>query len=116
KLQDSYLDAPDKLSEVEHLFHLDEKAKRNLLRAPLEIRSTIATIELIMCRKRRSTVLSMWQNTDLSTDSELAKNSELAKKYQEKFYSESEWIKELERLRITTIYDLIQVPLGELSD
>ncbi|MDY7003277.1 MAG: DNA primase, partial [Cyanobacteriota bacterium] len=88
----------------------DEKAKKNLLRAPLEIRSTIATIELIMCRKRRSTVLSMWQKTDLSTD------SELAKKYQEKFYSESEWIQELERLRITTIYDSIQVPLGELNN
>ncbi|NET78632.1 MULTISPECIES: DNA primase [Okeania] len=110
KLQDSCLDAPDKLSEVEHLFHLDEKAKKNLLRAPLEIRSTIATIELIMCRKRRSTVLSMWQKTDLSTD------FELAKKYQEKFYSESEWIQELERLRSTTIYDLIQVPLGELAN
>ncbi|NEO56970.1 MAG: DNA primase [Okeania sp. SIO3B5] len=90
KLQDNCLDAPDKLSEVEHLFHLDEKAERNLLRAPLEIRSTIAAIELIMCKKRRSAVLSMWQNTDLSTD------SELAKKYQEKFYSESEWIQELE--------------------
>ncbi|NET40938.1 MAG: DNA primase [Okeania sp. SIO2B3] len=110
KLQDSCLEAPNKLSEVEHLFHLDEKTKKNLLRAPLEIRSTIATIELIMCKKRRSAVLSMWQKTDLSTD------SELAKKYQEKFYSESEWIQELERLRITTIYDLIQVPLGELNN
>ncbi|NEP87924.1 MAG: DNA primase [Okeania sp. SIO2C2] len=110
KLQDSCLDAPDKLSEVEHLFYLDEKPNRNILRAPLEIRSAIATIELIMCRKRRSTVLSMWQNTDLSTD------FELAKKYQEKFYSESEWIQELERLRSTTIYDLIQVPLGELAN
>ncbi|NEN93568.1 MAG: DNA primase, partial [Okeania sp. SIO3H1] len=110
KLQDSCLDAPDKLSEVEHLFYLDEKPNRNILRAPLEIRCAIAAIELIMCKKRRSTVLSMWQNTDLSTD------SELAKKYQEKFYSESEWIQELERLRCITIYDLIQVPLGELSD
>ena len=110
KLQDSCLDAPDKLSEVEHLFYLDEKAQRNLLITPLEIRSTIATIELILCKKRRSAVLSMWQKTDLSID------YELAKKYQEKFYSESEWIQELERLRITTIYDLIQVPLGELPN
>ena len=81
KLQDSCLDAPDKLSEVEHLFYLDEKAQRNLLITPLEIRSTIATIELIMYKKHRSAVLSMWQKTDLSTD------SELTKKYQEKFYS-----------------------------
>ena len=110
KLQDSCLDAPDKLSEVEHLFYLDEKPNRNILRAPLEIRSAIAAIELILCKKRRSAVLSMWQKTDLSTD------YELAKKYQEKFYSESEWIQELERLRITTIYDLIQVPLGELPN
>ncbi|MDJ0556559.1 MAG: DNA primase [Microcoleaceae cyanobacterium MO_207.B10] len=109
KLQDFFLEAPDKLAEVEYLFHLDEKTKKNLLRAPLEIRSTVATMELIICQKRRSAALSMWQKTDLSVD------FDLAKKYQEKFYSESEWIQELERLRYTTVYDLIQVPLGELS-
>ena len=108
KLQDSCLETTDKLTHVEHLFHLDEKTKKNLLRAPLEIRSTVATIELIMSIKRRSAILNMWQKTDLSLE------SELAKKYQEKFYSESEWIQELERLRLTTIQDLIQVPLGEL--
>ncbi|MEB3341447.1 DNA primase [Okeania sp.] len=108
KLQDSCLETPDKLVNVEHLFHLDEKTKKNLLRAPLEIRSTIATIELIMSIKRRSAILNKWQKTDLSVE------SELAKKYQEKFYSESEWIRELERLRLTTIQDLIKVPLGEL--
>ncbi|NEQ37131.1 MAG: DNA primase [Okeania sp. SIO3I5] len=108
KLQDSCLETPEKLANLEHLFHLDEKIKKNLLRAPLEIRSTVATIELIMSIKRRSAILNMWQKTDLSVE------SELAKKYQEKFYSESEWIQELERLRLTTIQDLIQVPLGEL--
>ncbi|MGK7919951.1 MAG: DNA primase, partial [Trichodesmium sp.] len=108
KLQDSCLETPDKFVHVEHLFHLDEKIKKNLLRAPLEIRSTIATIELIMSIKRRSAILNLWQKTDLSVE------SELAKKYQEKFYSESEWIQELERLRLTTIQDLIEVPLGEL--
>ncbi|WP_094678211.1 toprim domain-containing protein, partial [Hydrocoleum sp. CS-953] len=108
KLQDSCWEIPDKLVNLEHLFHLDEKTKKNLLRAPLEIRSTIATIELIMSIKRRSAILNMWQKIDLSVE------SELAKKYQEKFYSESEWIRELERLRLTTIQDLIEVPLGEL--
>lgn len=52
----------------------------------------------------------MWQETNLSAD------RELAKKYQEKFYSESQWIEELERLRMTTIQDLIQVPLGESTN
>jgi len=107
KLQDSCLETPEKLANLEHLFHLDEKTKKNILRAPLEIRSTVATIELIMSIKRRSAILNMWQKTDLSVE------SELAKKYQEKFYSESEWIQELERLRLTTIQDLIEVPLGE---
>ena len=40
----------------------------------------------------------------------------LAEKYKEKFYSESQWIQELERLRLTTIQDLIEVPLGELTN
>lgn len=109
KLQDSYLEHPIQLAEVQHLFYLDEKAKKSILRVPLGIRVAVATIELIMRQKRRSAVLNMWQKIDLSVD------SELAKKYQEKFYSESEWIQELERLRYTTIQDLIQVPLGELT-
>ncbi|MGB3509084.1 MAG: DNA primase [Microcoleaceae cyanobacterium] len=110
KLQDSYLEHPIQLAEVEHLFYLDEKAKKSILRAFLGIRVAVATIELIMRQKRRSALLSMWEKTDLSI------NSELAKKYQENFYSESEWIQELERLRYTTIQDLIQVPLGELNN
>ncbi|MGD1807897.1 DNA primase [Dapis sp. BLCC M126] len=110
KLQDSCLETSDKLANLNYLFHLDEKTKKNLLRAPLEIRCTIATIELIMSVKRRSAILNMWQKTNLSVE------SELAKKYQEKFYLESEWIQELERLRLTTIQDLIQVPLGELTN
>ena len=60
-----------------------------------------------MSKKRQSLWLNMWQETNFSAD------RELAKKYQEKFYSESQWIEELERLRMTTIQDLIQVPLGE---
>ena len=107
KLQDSCWETPDKLANLEHLFHLDEKTKKDILRAPLEIRSTVATIELIMSKKRQSIWLNMWQETNFSAE------RELAKKYQEKFYSESQWIEELERLRMTTIQDLIQVPLGE---
>ncbi|MCL2932250.1 MAG: DNA primase [Trichodesmium sp. MAG_R03] len=110
KLQDICLATPHKLANLEHLFHLDEKTKKNLLRAPLVIRSTVATIELIMSKKRQSVVLNMWQETDLSVE------PELAKKYQEKFYNESQWTQELERLRLTTIQDLIQVPLGELTN
>jgi DNA primase len=110
RLQDSCWETPDKLANLEHLFHLDEKTKKDILRAPLEIRSTVATIELIMSKKRQSLWLNMWQETNLSAD------RELAKKYQEKFYSESQWIEELERLRMTTIQDLIQVPLGESTN
>ena len=109
-LQDIYLEHPTQLAGVEHLFYLDEKAKKNLLRAPLEIRATIATMELIMCKKRKSAVLDMWQKTNVSL------NWELGKMYQEKLYTEREWIKELERLRYATIRDLIQVPLGELNN
>ncbi|MGD1701367.1 DNA primase [Dapis sp. BLCC M229] len=107
-LQDSYLEYPAQLAKVKHLFYLNEKPEKNLLRTSLEIRAAVATLELIISIKRRSAILNMWQKTNLSVE------SELAEKYQEKFYSESEWIRELERLRLTTIQDLIQVPLGEL--
>lgn len=106
KLQDSCLEEPDILTQVEYLFHLDEMAEKQILRPSLEIRSAVAYLEQIICKKRRDLALKMWKETDILVD------RELCLKYYEQLSAEDVWIKELERLRHTTFYDLVTVPLS----
>jgi DNA primase len=96
--------------ELSHLLYLDEMAQRRVLRAPLEIRAAIASMEFVICQKRRSLALQLWQETNWSQNPSLAQN------YQNQFYQEQEWIKELERLRKTNYQELTAIPLGKLAD
>ena len=106
KLQDSCLEYPHLLSQVEYLFRLEEFAERAIMRAPLKIRTAIAGMELIMRRKRKTTALDLWKTIDVSA------NPDLAKKYEAELYEQEEWIKELEKMRLTTFEDLVAVPLS----
>ncbi len=97
-------------SKLSYLFYLDEMALCRVLRAPLEIRAAIASMEFVICQKRRSLALKLWEETNLS------QNPNLAQSYHKQFYQEEEWIKELERLRKTNDQELMAVPLGKLGD
>ncbi|MGB3402549.1 MAG: DNA primase [Microcoleaceae cyanobacterium] len=108
-LQDYFSIKQEKL-ELSHLLFLDEMAQRRVLRAPLEIRAAIASIEFVICQKRRSYALQLWQETNWR------ENPDLAQSYQKQFSQEQEWINELERLRITTYKELSGIPLGKLAD
>lgn len=103
KLQDSCLEEPENLAQVEYLFHLDEMAEKQILRPSLQIRSAVAYLEQIICEKRRNLALKMWKETNYL--------EEASQKYYEQLSAEDVWIKELKRLRDTTFYDLVQVPL-----
>ena len=105
KLQDSCLEEPENLAQVEHLFHLNEMAEKQILRPSLQIRSAVPYLEQIMCKKRRDLALKMWKETDVFV------NREQSLKYYEQLSAEDVWIKELKRLRDTTFYDLVKVPL-----
>jgi DNA primase len=105
KLQDSCLEEPENLAQVEYLFHLDEMGEKQILRPSLEIRSAVAYLEQIICKKRRDLALKMWKETDILI------NREQSLKYYEQLSAEDVWIKELERLRHTTFEDLVTVPL-----
>ncbi|ERT09376.1 DNA primase [Lyngbya aestuarii BL J] len=109
KLQDHLLEFPDQQQQIDHLLYLDDTAQANLRRAPLEIRAAIASMELTLCRKRRSLALHMWQNTDRT------ENPELFKMYNEEFLAAHQRIAELEPQRYTKFHDLATVPLGELG-
>jgi DNA primase len=104
KLQDSLIEYPNQLNQISHLFHLNELSEKNVYRAPLVIRSTLACIEQIISMKRRRIALNMWEKTDA------ASNCEAALEYHQQFLAEQEWIEELERLRQVNFYDLISVP------
>lgn len=105
KLQDSCLEEPEYLSQVEYLFHLDEMAEKEILRPPLQIRSAVASLEQIICEKRRYVAIKGLKETDCSAD------KELYQKYCEQLYAEELWIKELKRLCQTPFEDLVKVPL-----
>jgi len=109
RMQDRCLDHPDHLKQVMPLFQLDEKTKRDLLRAPLVIRTALACMERVMCEKRRRHFLDLWKQTDLTIDP--AQCSYL----QQQVYRENQRIDELDRLqRQITFADLAQVPwVGE---
>lgn len=104
KLQDSFIEYPNQLNQISHLFHLNETSEKHLGRAPLVIRSAVACIEQILSIKRRRIALNMWEKIDA------ASSPEEAKEYHQQFLAEQEWIRELERLRQVNFYDLISLP------
>ena len=104
KLQDSFIEYPNQLNQISHLFHLNEFSERNVYRAPLVIRSALACIEQIISIKRRRIALNMWEKA------KTASSGEEAIEYHKQFCAEQEWLKELERLRQVNFYDLTSVP------
>ncbi|MGG6269747.1 DNA primase [Leptolyngbya sp. AN03gr2] len=105
-LRDRTHDFPREMSQVFSLFELDEKTKRDILRAPLVIRSATAGIERVMCEKRYRHFLDLWEKTDLST------TPDLGQFYQQKAYVEKQRIAELDRLRQVSFVDLVQSPIA----
>ncbi len=110
KLQDYLGETETEGLQYSHLFYLDEMAQCQVLRPSLEIRAAIAAMELVICQKRRSLALKLWQETNWYQDPNSAKN------YQKQFYLEQEWLQELERLRQAKFKELMAVPLGKIAD
>jgi len=112
QLQDHCTEFPEKAMYVYPLFQLDEKAKRDIVRAPLVIRAAIASIERVMCEKRRRHFLELWKQTDCTTAPDLCQY------YQQQIYAENQRIAELDQQqRQTTLNDLAEIPwVGEYYD
>lgn len=83
------------------LFQLDEKTKRDILRADLTIRASTACMERVMCEKRCRHFQDLWEK---------AEDLEDLKRYQQSIYDEKRRIAELDRLRQVTFEDLTQAP------
>jgi DNA primase len=112
RLQDCCAELPEKYTAVQPLFQLDEKTQRDLLRAPLVVRTAIASVERVMCEKRRRHFLDLWKQTDYGVAPDLAQY------YQQQIYAETQRIEELDQQqRQVTFEDLAQIPwIGEFQD
>jgi DNA primase len=109
QLRDRLTEFPDRLAQVNPLFHLDEKTQRDIVRAPLVVRAATACMERVMCEKRCRHFLSLWEKTDCAVAGELSQY------YQQQIYAEKQRIEELDQQeRQITFADLAQVPwVGE---
>lgn len=101
KIQDFDSENSSEISQISHLFNLDEKTKNDIHRAPLAIRAATACIELVMCEKRYLHYLELWRQTDFTL------NPELAHYYHQQIYAEKRRMNELEELRRVKFSELI---------
>ncbi len=104
QLQDRCTDYPGEMMRLYPLFQLDEKTKRDILRAALTIRASAAAMERVMCEKRCRHFQQLWEQTECS------QTVELSGYYQQKIYHEKRRIIELDRERQVTFTDLVQAP------
>jgi DNA primase len=104
RLQDQGIEFPREMAQVYPLFQLDEKTRSDILRAPLVIRSAIASMEKVMCEKRYRHFLDLWKSTSI------VEMPELSQHYQQKAYTEQQRMQELDRQRQVNFIDLVQVP------
>jgi DNA primase len=111
-LQDRCAEYPDRLAYVFYLIQLDEKTKRDMLRAPLVIRAATACIERVMCEKRYRHLLSLWEKLDGNAEPEKGQY------YQQQIYAEKLRIAELDQQqRQTSFNDLALIPwVGDFVD
>ncbi|MDJ0619909.1 MAG: DNA primase [Calothrix sp. MO_192.B10] len=100
-VQDRCLEFPEEMGLVSHLFHINEKTQKDMLRVPLVIQAAIASMERVMREKRYRHFLELWEQTDPQTE---AKQAEY---YYQAFYNEKLRLQELERQRQFTITELM---------
>jgi DNA primase len=101
-LQDRYLELAEELGVVSHLFHLNEKSKKEILRTPHVIQAAIACVELVMREKRYHHFQELWENTDENTEPERSRH------YAEALYAEKRRCLELNGLRNFSIEEVLR--------
>lgn len=110
KLQDVYLEIPERFEKISNIFYLDETTRVKILRPELVVKGALVSMELSICHKRRNIAWKRWQETDVEA------HRELSHRYWQQIFDENQRIKELEKLRNISIQDLISVPLRQLTD
>lgn len=99
--------AESQLEQVAYLFQLNEKTRRDILRAPLVIEAATDCLERVMCEKRYQHFRDLWAQTDVTT------SPERCEFYQQQLYAEKRRMHELDVKRSVSFEDLTQLPWVE---
>ncbi|BAB73280.1 DNA primase [Anabaena sp. FACHB-709] len=101
RLQDIYLEIAEELGVISHLFHLNEKTKKEIMRTTQVVQAAIACMERVLTEKRYRHFLELWQETDPETEPEKWQS------YYQAFYTEKIKLQELDRQRQFSLTELL---------
>ncbi|WP_414527504.1 DNA primase [Nodularia chucula] len=100
-LQDRYLESSAEITSISHLFHLNEKSQKEILRTPQAVQAAVACMERVLIEKRYRYFLELWEQTDAEAEPEKWQS------YYQSFYNEKMKLQELDRQRQFSITDLV---------
>lgn len=100
-LQNKYLELSEAIEPISHLFHLNEKTQKEILRTPQVVQAASACMERVLIEKRYRYFLELWEKTDAETEPEKWEY------YYKSFYNEKIRLQELDRQRQFSITDLL---------
>ncbi|MEH2160524.1 MAG: DNA primase [Nostoc sp.] len=101
RLQDHFLEFSSEMGLISHLFHVNEKNQKEILRTPQVVQAAIACMDLVMLEKRYRRFLELWQQTDPEAEPERYQS------YYQAFYAEKIKLQKIDKQRLFSITDLI---------
>ncbi|MEH1839733.1 MAG: DNA primase [Nostoc sp.] len=101
RLQDQFLEFGSEIGLISHLFHIDEKTQKEILRTLQVVQAAIACMDLVMLEKRYRHFLELWQQTDPEAEPERYQS------YYQAFYAEKIKLKKIDRQRLFSITELL---------
>ena len=99
-LQDRLLEFPEKMEMISHLFHLSEKAQKDIIRTPQVILRATLSMERVLREKRYRYFRQLWEQTDPD------KQPKQWQSYYQAFMAEKQRLKELDKQRCFSVTDL----------
>ncbi|PMB41523.1 DNA primase [Fischerella thermalis CCMEE 5205] len=101
RVQDKCLQFPEEMALVSHLFQLNERSKKEILRTPQVVQATTACMERVLREKRYRHFLELWEQTDPQTEPQRWQS------YYHAFYAEKLRLQELDKQRQFSLTDLL---------
>ncbi|MEH2402127.1 DNA primase [Nostoc sp.] len=101
RLQDQFLEFGSEMGLISHLFHVNEKNQKEILRTPQVVQAAIACMDLVMLEKRYRHFLALWQQTDPEAEPERYQS------YYQAFYTEKIKLQKIDRQRLFSITELL---------
>ncbi|MEA5577920.1 DNA primase [Anabaena sp. UHCC 0451] len=99
-LQNRYLELGEDLTIVAHLFHLNEKNNKEILRTPQVVQATLACMEIVLRENRYRHFIELWEKIDPQSE------PEKDKLYYDNAMAEKRRIQELDKQRQFSIAEL----------